>query len=178
MPTWSPSTYLQFAATGLTVNVLGQSLTGDVTVVKDTTGTTVQVRNATLNLGGGLVAVTAASADLTVTAEGVFGVVTGTVGVTVPGVAFTGTATITAEVNTTTTRPLPRWHVDGTGCVPPSRPPVCWLSRAASGCSPARRRRSHWKRSSPPALRRTSLWINCRNSNGSATARRRGCPSR
>ena len=46
---------LSFSGTGLTVSVYGQTFTGDVSVVRNGTGTSVTVSGASLSLAGGLV---------------------------------------------------------------------------------------------------------------------------
>ncbi len=90
--------YLRVGGKGLAIDVLGQRLTGDVTVTRSSTATTITVSGASLSIGGGALTISGASLDLTVAADGVVGTMTGLVTVNVPGVTLTGT--VSAEVDT------------------------------------------------------------------------------
>ena len=95
--------YLRLAGTGLVLTVLGQRLSGDV-VIEQATGTThLLVTDASLDLGEGLVVVSGASADITVTKGGVHGSFSGTMTVDAPGVTVAGSVTVVLD-----TRPATR----------------------------------------------------------------------
>ena len=107
--------YLRFEGTGLTVTVLGQTLTGDVAVEKatplladgtaDTTRSVLRLTatNVTLTLGGAtpVVSLTQGTAVLLLTGTTVAGRVTGTLAVAIPQVSLTGDLAL--EVNTGST---------------------------------------------------------------------------
>ena len=87
---------ISFVGTGITVTVLGQQLTGDLTVEQTTGGagpvTTVTVAGAGLSLGGGLLSVTGGQAHLVLEAGSLTSLtVSGSVALNVPGVSLTGT---------------------------------------------------------------------------------------
>ena len=83
------TTIVRFAGTGITLDALGQQLSGDV-VVESSAGTVhVVVANASLSLAGGVVTVTGASADLTVSPGGARGTFSGTVAFAVRGLSST-----------------------------------------------------------------------------------------
>ena len=89
---------LEVAGLGVELTVLGQHLSGDLTVALS--GSTVQVTlaGATLQLAGGLVSVTDAAADLTVTADGIHGTFSGTIAFAAAGISLT--TAVDADIDT------------------------------------------------------------------------------
>jgi len=73
------------------LNVLGQTLSGNFSVVNTGGVITLEVDNAALSLGGGLASISGASASITLDATGLAGTFEGTVAVNVPGVSVNGT---------------------------------------------------------------------------------------
>ena len=93
----SSTAVAEVTGTGLTLGVLGQSLSGDLVVTHDATGLTLEVENlaATLAAGGTTyLRLTEGAGTLRVTAAGLAlgggTPLTGTVALTVPGVTLTG----------------------------------------------------------------------------------------
>ena len=101
-PVGSP--YLRFVGAGVSIEVLGQTLSGDVTLERTGTTTHLLVTGAELALGGGLVTVTDASADLTSTPGGAYGSFSGTVALGIPGVTITGTLGVELDTRPATRR--------------------------------------------------------------------------
>ncbi len=106
-----------FSGTGLTLSVLGQTLTGDFSFSQTTDASgasvfSVTAANVTLSLGGGLVRLTGGSGALLLTSAGLAGQVDGTVTVaTGTGVSFGGTFHVqfnntTAAVNVNVAHPV------------------------------------------------------------------------
>ncbi|HSF97082.1 MAG TPA: hypothetical protein VLA55_00205, partial [Ornithinibacter sp.] len=110
--------YLRLEGTGLVLTVLGQTITGSVGVERatsygndgvpggtglaaDSSVVRITVTSATLALGGAtpVVTVTDGTATLILTPAGLAGRISGTVGLHVPGLTFSGTLGV--EVNTT-----------------------------------------------------------------------------
>ena len=96
--------YIQVAATGASFSVLGQTLSGDITVLA-TTGSTpslaITLANGSVSLGGGILAASALTGSLTVTSTDVSGSLSGTVALALPGVSLTA-QTISVSVDTAT----------------------------------------------------------------------------
>ncbi|MBK8459221.1 MAG: hypothetical protein IPL43_02530 [Micropruina sp.] len=90
--------YLRFAATDVTLDVLGQHLSGNLIIERDGSSTRVLVSDAELVLAGGIATVTGASADLTIVAAGLHGTFTGAIAFNVPGVSLA--ASVTVDVDT------------------------------------------------------------------------------
>ena len=98
---------------GLNLNVFGQAITGDLSLTDANGVVTVGIANASISLSDGsgnvssrgppLASVTNASGQLQVSSAGVVGGLTGTVAVTLPGAAVTGTFSVL--VNTTGAAP-------------------------------------------------------------------------
>ena len=117
--------YLRFEGTGLTLTVLGQTLTGDVAIEKatplladgtvDTSRSVLRLTaaNVSLSLGGAtpVVSLTQGTAVLLLTGTTVAGRVTGTLAVTIPQVSLTGDLAV--EVNTGTTGVNETFRVGG-----------------------------------------------------------------
>ncbi|MDA8436815.1 MAG: FG-GAP-like repeat-containing protein, partial [Actinomycetales bacterium] len=107
LPANSPGTpYAKVVGTGVTLGVLGQQLSGDIAVVTDGTTTTIDVTDASLVLGGGLLSVTGASAHLTVHATGLAGTFSGSVEFGVPGISLAATVTVSIDTRPSATVPL------------------------------------------------------------------------
>ena len=97
--------------TGLTLGVGGQMLTTDVTLTSQSTGLMINLTNTSFSLASGsgsvssrgppIAQLTQGSGSLTLTSAGLFGTVSGTVAVNVPGATFAGTLSL--FVNTTAT---------------------------------------------------------------------------
>ena len=105
--------YLRVVGTGVTLSVLGQTLTGNFTLTRSgSTTTTVSVDHGTLILGGGAVTIAGITADLTASlggaagTAGLYGAVTGTVSLNIPGITFG--STVTVQLNTTSANLLDR----------------------------------------------------------------------
>ena len=91
-------TYIQFSATGASLDVLGQHLAGDFTFTKGTGDAVLTVANGSLSLAGGLVSVTGVNGTVSVGDAGVTSsTLVGTVAVSVPGVQFGGNVTVALE---------------------------------------------------------------------------------
>ncbi len=84
------ASFLRFAADDLTVDVLGQQLSGDFTFERSGASTTIAVTDASLSIGGGLVALSGAAASFTIVPAGVTGTFSGTATVALPGVELSG----------------------------------------------------------------------------------------
>ena len=82
------SGFVHVVASGLSVSVVGQSLSGDFTFQQSGGTTTATVANGTLALAG--LSLTHGTGTLTITAGGVAGSISGDVAVSIPGVSFTG----------------------------------------------------------------------------------------
>ncbi len=97
--------YLEFAETGLSVTVLGQTLTGDFAFEQSTDTVTNQTivqasaANVSLTLGGGQVTVSNGQAAFVLTSAGLAGQGSGTVVVNAPGIALS--ANLAFAINTT-----------------------------------------------------------------------------
>ena len=102
LPAATGSGYVRFVGTGLTLDVLGQRLSGDVSVTRNGTGTDVVVSNASLSLAGGLLTVTGASLTLGLTPAGAVGSFSGTVALAVPGISVTAPLTVDVDTRTAT----------------------------------------------------------------------------
>ena len=92
----STTAFSSYAGTGLTLSVLGQTLTADVVVALSTTGLTVEIANLSFDLQGQGTTVahfaqTGAAGSLTLGASAASGTLTGTLTLTVPGLSVTGT---------------------------------------------------------------------------------------
>ncbi|MEU1973056.1 VCBS repeat-containing protein, partial [Microbacterium sp. NPDC019599] len=81
-----------FSGTGLSIVILGQSMTGDLAFVEQADGFTITVSDLTLRFGDGVAEVARFTGDgeLTKDAMGVTGTLSGTLTVAVPGFAFEG----------------------------------------------------------------------------------------
>ncbi len=99
-PATAGTQYLRLTGTGLSLDVLGQQLSGDVTFARDGATTTISVANGALSIGGGLVQMANVSANLTIAAGGTFGDFSGKVTLGVPGVAFAASATLKVVIDT------------------------------------------------------------------------------
>ncbi|MCW5953508.1 MAG: hypothetical protein KIT69_14735, partial [Propionibacteriaceae bacterium] len=78
-----------FTGSGISLHVFGQTLSGDLAIVSTPAALKVDVTNAELSFGGGLVRITEGEAHLTVTTGvGIAGTVTGAVVLNVPGVTI------------------------------------------------------------------------------------------
>ncbi|MDQ7993914.1 MAG: hypothetical protein REI45_14680, partial [Propionicimonas sp.] len=105
---------LGFAGTGIVATVLGQSLSGSFAFASSPTGLTIEVQQATLSFGGGVVGLRDGRAQLVLPTGGqLSGSVTGTVAVTLPGVALQGT--VTAELDAAAAAPAPTLRIGGSG---------------------------------------------------------------
>ena len=96
--------YVTVAATGASLTVLGQSLSGDLTVTV-TTGTApsvaISLANGALSLGGGLVSAGALTGHLTLSTTDAFGTLNGALAINVPGLSLSaGTVSVTADTAT------------------------------------------------------------------------------
>ncbi len=95
--------YLKVAGTGVSVGVLGQTLSGNFAFEQNTVAGAKRIRfnaaNVSLNLGAGAVTVTGGTATFLVTSAGFAGDISGVLAVNVPGVAFSGP--IKVRVNNT-----------------------------------------------------------------------------
>src|SRR5437773_501734 len=69
--------YVRVAGKGLGIEILGQTLTGDVSFTKSASGAQLTVDNAALSLADGLVRFTGASASFTITSAGIAGTFSG-----------------------------------------------------------------------------------------------------
>ena len=100
--TWMAATTFQISATHVSLTVLGQTITGDLTLTVGSDMVQAAFANVSLSLGGGLLTVTNGQGTLDIisgASGGIYGVVSGTVALTVPGAAFSGTVGI--DLNTT-----------------------------------------------------------------------------
>ncbi|HMC70662.1 MAG TPA: hypothetical protein VKJ07_16010, partial [Mycobacteriales bacterium] len=88
LPTGGGTGFLRFHGTGLTLDLLGQTLTADVDIARSGTTTTLAIANGSLSIGGGLVTVTNGTANVTVDATGMSGSISGSVTFSVPGIAI------------------------------------------------------------------------------------------
>ena len=103
--------FASYAGTGLSLTVLGQSLTADVTVTPTTTGLTASLANLSFVLGsqGAAVATFAASGpagSLMLSGTAVAGSLNGTLTLAVPGVTVTGTVGLDVLTSSTPTDPM------------------------------------------------------------------------
>ena len=100
----STGAYVQVAATGATLTVLGQTLSGDLTVTV-TTGATpsvaIALANGALSLGGGLVSVTGLTGNLAITFSDVTAALTGAVTVNATGFSLSAGA-VSISIDTAT----------------------------------------------------------------------------
>ena len=100
----STGAYVQVAATGATLSVLGQTLSGDITVTV-TTGATpsvaIALKNGAISLGGGLAGVTGLTGSLTITQTDVNGALAGAVTVNATGVSLSAAA-VSVTIDTAT----------------------------------------------------------------------------
>ncbi len=93
--------YLRVAGSGISAVLPGATLTGDFSIVRTTAVTPrlfVNVSNASVSLGGGLVRLDGASANFLVATTGIAGEFSGSVSVTIPNVRFNGAFKV--ELNT------------------------------------------------------------------------------
>jgi hypothetical protein len=102
----------RLAGTGLELNVLGQTLSGDFGFEQRAGALKLTIENAELNLGGGLLVLSAAAARFDFLAGGMRGSFSGAAVLAVPGVAFQSNLDVTFD----TTSPLDRFiRVEATG---------------------------------------------------------------
>ena len=99
-PTSPATSFLRLSGTGISLDVLGQQLSGDVSFARDGTTTTITVANGALSIGGGLVQMANVAANLTIAPTGSFGNFSGKVTLGVPGVAFAAAANLTVTIDT------------------------------------------------------------------------------
>ena len=96
--------YLEVQATGATITVQGQTLTGNLAIVQDASGTKLQVgiSNGTLSLGGSspLLSITQITGALFLEPGGLAGSLSGTIAFGVPGVSIAGNLAL--QINTST----------------------------------------------------------------------------
>ncbi len=92
------ASYLRIAGSGVSLSLLGQTLTGDLAFA--TVGGVVHLTaaNATLSLAAGIVTASGATADLTVEPTGTYGTFSATVATGLPGLGITGVLSV--EVDT------------------------------------------------------------------------------
>ena len=97
--------FVRVAGQGIMIDVLGQTLTGDVAF--QTNGSEVQliIENVGLDLGDGLVKVTGAEGTLLITGDGITGGFTGSVALNVPGVSFSTDLTVAMDTTDPADRP-------------------------------------------------------------------------
>nr|NLI49984.1 hypothetical protein [Propionibacterium sp.] len=93
--------FVSFAGRGVVVEVAGQEIRGDLEIATSGDTTTLAISGASLDLGGGVLSVTGASAALTLVASGLHGSFTGTPTLSVPGLGFTATVTVTLDTRPT-----------------------------------------------------------------------------
>ncbi|MHC4997342.1 MAG: hypothetical protein ACYTGQ_20125, partial [Planctomycetota bacterium] len=104
--------FLRIAGEGVSLDVLGQTLSGDFALTKST-NVNLQIANGQLDFGGGLVQVNDLSADFTISDAGIAGSASAGVSINVPGVSF-GSDLLTLEIDTTD--PADRFvRITGTG---------------------------------------------------------------
>jgi len=83
--------WFRVVGTAVTLDVLGQQLSGNLIVQRSGSTTTVNLTDARLSLAGGLASITGATASLTLAPTGLSGSFAGAVAFAVPGVSLTGT---------------------------------------------------------------------------------------
>src|SRR5262249_17531525 len=98
------SAFVAVTGTGVQLNLLGQTLSGNVAIQRDPAGLRVTASNVTLELsdragnasprGPPLLRVTNGSGDVVVSSSGVSGTIAGTVQLLVPGVSLGGTFSV------------------------------------------------------------------------------------
>ncbi|MDQ7994175.1 MAG: hypothetical protein REI45_16015, partial [Propionicimonas sp.] len=87
-----------FTGTGVALVIAGQSLTGDLAIASTPGSLRVDVTNAALSFGGGVVTLSEGQAHLVVTTGvGISGTVTGRVAVAVPGVSIASQVTVVLD---------------------------------------------------------------------------------
>jgi hypothetical protein len=114
LDTAGASPYLRVDATGVSLAVLGQTLSGDFSFAQNGGTVTVTAANLALSLVAGgrtVIALTNGSGNLALTAAGIAGSISGTVALDVPGVAFGGSLTL--ELDTTAATPYLRFAATG-----------------------------------------------------------------
>ncbi|MCW5954712.1 MAG: hypothetical protein KIT69_20860, partial [Propionibacteriaceae bacterium] len=92
--------YLRIAATGASLTIGGQSLTGSIVIVQSAAALDLTVSNASISFGGGAIALSNGAGQLNYSSTGISGSLSGTVTVTIPGVALTGSLRL--DVDTVT----------------------------------------------------------------------------
>ncbi|MDA8439896.1 MAG: hypothetical protein M0Z51_13690, partial [Propionibacterium sp.] len=129
--------YLRLVGTGISLTVAGQQLTGDLALTDNGSGLTVALTNGSLSLGGGLVAVSDASASLTADTSGLTGSFTGTVALAIPGVTASGTVTVQVDTTAAATIPVKVGATDLTVSVSGvSLTGAIWFQEDTSGATP------------------------------------------
>ena len=106
--------YLKVSVTGLSLNIQGQTLTGDLTFTKTATLTTVDFANVSLRLGTpthDFVIVSNGSGHFDIGATGIKGDLTATIAVDIPNITVGGTFKLSID---TTTTPSPTLTVTAT----------------------------------------------------------------
>src|SRR5262249_38914675 len=91
--------YFRVQAIGAVLTVAGQTLSGDVAIEQSINPNNqkvvrVQIANASLSLGGGVVTITNGFGNLVITPDGMAGTVGGTVGVNLTGLSLGGTVEV------------------------------------------------------------------------------------
>src|SRR6201999_3919969 len=99
---WDAATRFSIAATHVALTVVGQTITGDLTLTIGTDSVQASFANVSVSLGGGILSVTNGQGTLTVTsgaAGGITGNVSGTVALTTTGASFSGNVAV--QIDTT-----------------------------------------------------------------------------
>ncbi|MDF2434916.1 MAG: large repetitive protein, partial [Mucilaginibacter sp.] len=100
--TWAAGPSFALSATGATLGIAGQTVSGDVTLTASSGSVQIAFANLAASFGGGLLTVQGGTGSLVlVNGAGAYGAVSGTVALGVSGASFTGGVTL--EFNTTAT---------------------------------------------------------------------------
>ena len=91
--------FIQVSGTGVQISVLGQTLSGNVTLTAASGTTKLVVSNASLSLAGGAVSVTGVGGNVTLDAGGATGNITGSLSIAVPNVSVS-VASVTVNFDT------------------------------------------------------------------------------
>ncbi|HEX4525985.1 MAG TPA: VCBS repeat-containing protein, partial [Gaiellaceae bacterium] len=108
--------YVQLTGDGVQISILGQTLSGNFSIEKTATTTTLKADNVALHIGSGgtdFVTLTGGHGSLVVSGSGLQGTIAGTVAVNVPGVHLAGTLQL--EIDTTLPLAQQYVRVKGTG---------------------------------------------------------------
>jgi len=94
--------FLRISGTGAQLSVLGQTLSGNFSVEKTATATTVTASNVSLRIGNAttdFVTLTNGQGTFTVAGVGITGTLSGTVAVNVPGISLSGTLQVAIDTS-------------------------------------------------------------------------------